>query len=210
MKFREFIKIYKNAAIIDGSTFPIFDKSQNLRRQVSDWIKKGYLIQLKKGIYIFSDEYRKINPAVPFMANFLYTPSYLSLEYALSFYGLIPEKVTVITSVSSRKTKTIKNQIARFDYNSIKKELFFGFKKSGTEGQNFFIAEPEKALLDFFYLRTEFKGEAAEVESLRLQNTDILDKKRLDLYSLKYNKRVRKISNALIEFIKSAKKYKTV
>ncbi|MBA3051576.1 MAG: hypothetical protein ABII20_06725 [Candidatus Omnitrophota bacterium] len=210
MKFREFIQIYKDAVLIDGSTFSVFDKAQNLRRQVSDWLKKGYLIQLKKGTYIFSDEYRKINPSISFIANFLYSPSYLSLEYALSFYGLIPEKVTVITSVSARKTKTIKNRMGRFEYNSIKKELFFGFKKSGTDGQNFFIAEPEKALLDFFYLRTEFKGSEAELKSLRLQNSEIVDQQRLGLYSLKYNKRVRKISKALIEFIKSEEKYKTI
>lgn len=210
MKFREFIQIYKDAVLIDGSTFSVFDKAQNLRRQVSDWLKKGYLIQLKKGTYIFSDEYRKINPSISFIANFLYSPSYLSLEYALSFYGLIPEKVTVITSVSARKTKTIKNRMGRFEYNSIKKELFFGLKKSGTDGQNFFIAEPEKALLDFFYLRTEFKGSEAELKSLRLQNSEIVDQQRLVLYSLKYNKRVRKISKALIELIKSEEKYKTV
>jgi len=63
MKFKEFVKIYQEAPLIDLSTFSLYnEKPQSLRRQVREWIKKDYLIPLKRGLYIFSGEWRKIQP----------------------------------------------------------------------------------------------------------------------------------------------------
>lgn len=206
MKFNEFVKIYQEAPLIDSSTFSLYnEKPQNLRRQVREWVKKDYLIPLKRGLYIFSSQWRKIQPSVLFMANFLVLPSYVSLEQALGFYEIIPEKVTVITSVTTKKTKIFKNLVGSFEYRSIKKNLFFGFKKEIDNNQEFFIALPEKALLDFFYLNNHFQGDFSELESLRLQNLEVLNIKLLETYGLKYNKRIRKIAEVLIEFVKKEK-----
>jgi len=206
MKFNEFVKIYQKAPLIDSSTFSLYnEKPQNLRRQVREWVKKDYLIPLKRGLYIFSSQWRKIQPSVLFMANFLVLPSYVSLEQALGFYEIIPEKVTVITSVTSKKTKIFKNLVGSFEYRSIKEYLFFGFKKEIDNNQEFFIALPEKALLDYFYLNNHFQGDFSELESLRLQNLEVLNIKLLETYGLKYNKRIRKIAEVLIEFVKKEK-----
>lgn len=206
MKFNEFVKIYQEAPLIDSSTFSLYnEKPQNLRRQVREWVKKDYLIPLKRGLYIFSSQWRKIQPSVLFMANFLVLPSYVSLEQALGFYEIIPEKVTVITSVTTKKTKIFKNLVGSFEYRSIKEDLFFGFKKEIDNNQEFFIALPEKALLDFFYLNNHFQGDFSELESLRLQNLEVLNIKLLETYGLKYNKRIRKIAEVLIEFVKKEK-----
>lgn len=206
MKFNEFVKIYQEAPLIDSSTFSLYnEKPQNLRRQVREWVKKDYLIPLKRGLYIFSSQWRKIQPSVLFMANFLVLPSYVSLEQALGFYEIIPEKVTVITSVTTKKTKIFKNLVGSFEYRSIKKNLFFGFKKEIDNNQEFFIALPEKALLDFFYLNNYFQGDFSELESLRLQNLEVLNIRLLETYGLKYNKRIRKIAEVLIEFVKKEK-----
>ncbi len=95
MKFEEFLKIYNQAPLVDSSTFALYSQNpQDLRRQVREWTKKGYILPLKRGIYFFNENYRKKEPSLSFIANFLITPSYLSLEYALGFYDLIPEKVT--------------------------------------------------------------------------------------------------------------------
>jgi len=206
MKFNEFVKIYQKAPLIDSSTFSLYnEKPQNLRRQVREWVKKDYLIPLKRGLYIFSSQWRKIQPSVLFMANFLVLPSYVSLEQALGFYEIIPEKVTVITSVTTKKTKIFKNLVGSFEYRSIKEDLFFGFKKEIDNNQEFFIALPEKALLDYFYLNNHFQGDFSELESLRLQNLEVLNIKLLETYGLKYNKRIRKIAEVLIEFVKKEK-----
>ena len=206
MKFNEFVKIYQKAPLIDSSTFSLYnEKPQNLRRQVREWVKKDYLIPLKRGLYIFSSQWRKIQPSVLFMANFLVLPSYVSLEQALGFYEIIPEKVTVITSVTTKKTKIFKNLVGSFEYRSIKEDLFFGFKKEIDNNQEFFIALPEKALLDFFYLNNHFQGDFSELESLRLQNLEVLNIRLLETYGLKYNKRIRRIAEVLIEFVKKEK-----
>jgi len=206
MKFNEFVKIYQEAPLIDSSTFSLHnEKPPNLRRQVREWVKKGYLIPLRRGLYIFSGQWRKIQPSVLFMANFLVLPSYVSLEYALGFYGIIPEKVTVVSSVTTKKTKIFKNLLGSFEYRSIKENLFFGFKKEIDNNQEFFVALPEKALLDYFYLNSHFQGNFSELESLRLQNLEALNTELLETYGLKYNKRIRKIAEVLIEFVKKEK-----
>ncbi len=206
MKFNEFVKIYQEAPLIDSSTFSLYnEKPQSLRRQVREWVKKDYLIPLKRGLYIFSSQWRKVQPSVLFMANFLVLPSYVSLEQALGFYGIIPEKVTVITSVTTKKTKIFNNLVGSFEYRSIKEDLFFGFKKEIDNNQEFFIALPEKALLDFFYLNNHFQGDFSELESLRLQNLEALNMELLETYGLRYNKRIRKIAKVLIEFAEKEK-----
>jgi len=204
MKFEEFIKLYKNAPLIDASTFSLYRNPNHLRRQVRNWVKKGYLLPLKKGVYIFNDDYRKIQPSVFFVANFLVSPSYVSLEYALGYYGLIPEKVEIITSITTKKTNFFQNCLGEFEYRSIKEELFFGFKKENN--QEFFIALPEKALVDYFYLNSQFEGRYEEFDSLRLQNLEILDVDLLKSYKLHYNKRMKKVIDSLMEYINCYKK----
>lgn len=206
MKFNEFVKIYQEIPLIDSTTFSLYnEKPQNLRRQVREWVKKNYIIPIRKGIYIFNSQYMKFVPSELFIANFLLTPSYISLEYALGFYDIIPEKVTVFTSVTTKKTISFKNILGNFEYRSIRENLFFGFKKEIDKNQDFFVALPEKALLDYFYLNNHFEGNHLELESLRLQNLEILNIEILRTYGAKYNKRVKKIVEVLIKFIKKYK-----
>ena len=204
MKFNEFVKIYKDTPVIDASTFAFYSKnSRHLRRQVREWVKKG--------LYLFSPIYRKIEPSPLFIANFLFSPSYLSLEYALGFYNLIPEKVTVFTSATTKKTSIFKNILGRFEYRTLKKELFLGFKKEVDTDQEFFIALPEKALLDYFYLNPQMKGSFSELESLRLQNLETLNLKTLQAYSSMFNQRVKRIAKVLIQYTKKHRRnYQTM
>ena len=163
MKFNAFLHNFGENAVIDSSSFILLDeKIADIRRQVCGWVKKGYLLQLKKGVYVFSDTYRKITPSRRFIANYLVLPSYLSLEYALGYYDLIPEKVTVYSSLTTKKTQTFTNALGRFDYCSVKESLFFGFTKAVSVNQEFFIALPEKAILDFFYFREHIRGGSEE------------------------------------------------
>lgn len=210
MKFKKFVKLYKKQPVIDSKTFPLYtEKPQDLRRQVNGWLKKGYLRKLKKGLYVFSEEWKSKTSSPLFVANYLVSPSYISLQYAMGYYGLIPEKVTVYTSVSTKKTNTFENAFGRFQYSSIKKGLFFGFIKETEKGQDYFIALPEKALLDFFYFNSDYQGKFDEFESLRLQNLDKLNKEKIFKYSSKFTKRVKYIGNELVDYCEiQEKKYK--
>lgn len=193
--------------LIDSSTFSGYGKPNDLRRQVRDWLIKGYLVSLKKGLYVFSEEYRKIQPLNLFIANFLVAPSYVSLEYALAFYELIPERVGVITSVTTKKTKVFKNVFGRYEYHSVKESLFFGYKKIKLEGNNVFVALPEKALVDYFYLNPDAKADFSYFDSLRLQNLDAMNTESLKSVALKIkNRRVTKITQKLLLYREEHKK----
>jgi len=203
MKFDTFLHNFGDNAIIDSSSFVMLDeKLADIRRQVSGWVKKGYLIQLRKGIYVFSDTYRKMAPSPRFIANYLVVPSYLSLEYALGYYDLIPEQVTVYTSLTTKKTQTFTNAAGKFEYCSVKESLFFGFTKNSLNNQDFFIALPEKAILDFFYFREHIQGAPGEFEAFRFQNLEILKHRRFHEFSRAYPVRVRKAGRSFIDFVK--------
>jgi predicted transcriptional regulator of viral defense system len=133
---------------------PGFDRN-NLTR----WIEKGYIFRLKQGYFAFSEYLSKPDYAFYF-ANKMYSPSYISLQSALAFYGMIPESVVQITSVTSRKTANFTNQMGEFSYKTIKLDLMFGYNlKSIPGGKTMKLATPEKAILDLLYLYPFYNSE---------------------------------------------------
>ncbi|HOL21791.1 MAG TPA: hypothetical protein PLQ41_02910 [bacterium] len=201
MKFNEFLGLYAQLPFIDSRSFNKFDNPSHIRRQVNYWLKKGYLIKLKKGFYIFSEPFSrtKVSPFV--LANYMVSPSYISLETALNYYNLIPEKITSYTSITTKKTGSIKNPLGIFSYFHIKIELFYGFTKKQDNKFDFFIASPEKAVLDYFY----FKGIPSDYdafEEIRFQNLEVLNLKNLDEFSNVYNQKVRNTAIKFIEYCK--------
>jgi predicted transcriptional regulator of viral defense system len=94
------------------------------------------------------------------MVNHLYSPSYVSFETALSYYGLIPEGVYSITSAATKKTTSFKSPTANFIYHRIKPQLYFGYRLASQGGQGYKVADPEKAVLDYLYLHPEIVREA--------------------------------------------------
>lgn len=89
----------------------------------------------------------KSNPTEFEIANYLYRPSYISLESALSFYGILPQFVYSITSVTTRKSKKFLAQNKEYVFSHLNKDIFWGYKKNN----NILIASPEKALIDSLY-----------------------------------------------------------
>ncbi|MEO0124293.1 MAG: hypothetical protein ABIL69_09880, partial [candidate division WOR-3 bacterium] len=99
MKYLEFKNAVRNFPIISLThIFNIDRKTQTLKVQLRGWQKKGLVIKLKRGLYILNENDRKIEPSRIFLANALYSPSYVSTTYAFGFYDLIPEKVIDVTS----------------------------------------------------------------------------------------------------------------
>ena len=178
-KFKDFIVIQQNDIKI---SFPDFN-----RRLLYDWQKSNKITKIMRGAYIFSDKKFTEND-LNFIANKLREPSYLSLEYALNYYSLIPETVFVRTGITTKKTLKIETVIGNFSYRSIKENLFFGYVMAGKGNSKFKIAELEKALLDFLYLRADIKN-MVDIASLRINKErfrEIVNEEKLDTYLKKF------------------------
>ena len=162
---------------------PGFDRNNFVR-----WAKKGLLIRLRQGYYTFP-EYKGKPDFGLYFANRIYCPSYVSLHTALAFYGMIPETVLQITSVTSLKTISFSNDFGEYSYKSVKRELMFGYDlKPISERRTLQLARPEKALLDLLYLNS-FYNTGQELEGLRLDEDflhDDLDRQLLEEFTLKF------------------------
>jgi predicted transcriptional regulator of viral defense system len=140
------------------------------RNNLVRWTNRGLIIRLKQGYYTFP-EYKGKADYPFYFANRIYRPSYISLHTALSFYGMIPEAVVQITSVTSLKTASFSNAFGEYSYQTEKEELMFGYDlKPMEDGRTLMFARPEKALLDLLYLYP-FYDSTQELEELRLDES---------------------------------------
>ena len=153
---------------------------QSLYKRIDRLTNAKILEKLIKGKYYFS--LNKVNDFT--MANFLYQPSYISLQSALSFHSIMTGFSYQITSISVKKPKNFIIDKKDFIYSKITPKLFWGWEKK----EDFLIAKPEKALLDYVYFAS--KG----LTSLDWEEIDIskLDKKLLLMWAQKYNNTVAK------------------
>ncbi len=137
------------------------------RNNLTRWCSRGLLVKLRNQHYAFP-EYRKEPDFSRYVANRIYAPSYISLHSALSFYGMIPEEVIQLTSVTTLKTARFENAFGTFHYQNVKTPLYFGYEiKTMQNGRGLLFATPEKALLDLLYLNPYYRTEQ-DMEDLRL------------------------------------------
>lgn len=151
---------------------------ENLNYWVKKLLKSGEITALKKGLYVSRLYLLSLekNPSlkeqyVEYLANVIRYPSYISMEYALAKYGVIPEGVYAITCVTTKTPRTYENKLGNFIYKNIKSELFTGFEAINFEGKRVKFASRAKALFDFLYFR-----KAGRIEDLRI-NWDQFDEK---------------------------------
>ncbi len=138
------------------------------RDKITRMLKRGDILQLKRGLYVLSPRHGgKIEPAV--ISNLLYGPSYVSLDYALSYWGLIPERVHEVTAMTNKRNKYFRTPLGVFSYKYINTAKFSPgvaliksettSRPSGKPGIAFFIASREKALCDKLATVREIIGE---------------------------------------------------
>lgn len=139
--------------------------------QLSEWTAKNLLIKLKNGVYLFADKKDDITKEV--IAFNIYQPSYVSMEWVLSKYNLIPEMVYHVTSITNKATRKLENDFGVFIYRHVKKELFFGYEKVKKDNQVFLLATPEKALFDYLYLNASKIKNKDDVNELRLNKSNL-------------------------------------
>jgi predicted transcriptional regulator of viral defense system len=151
------------------------------RNNLTRWMNKGLVIRLRQGYYTFTEYMGR--PDYPFyFANRIYRPSYISLHSALAFYGLIPEAIVQITSVTSLKTADFYNSFGTYSYHTVKEKLMFGYDlKPMTDGRTLAFASPEKALLDLLYLYPFYDSEQ-ELQELRLDESFLDEDLNRDLF----------------------------
>ncbi|KIM04291.1 MAG: hypothetical protein KN64_08145 [Sulfurovum sp. AS07-7] len=130
---------------------------------------KGILTPLKSGVYIYNPLHNKALVSKEIIANILLGPSYVSLDFALWFHGLIPESVHEISSITTKRSKSFETAYGVFSYRQIKKELFnIGLEIKAFKGGNFMIAGKEKALCDkvYFTKDIDLRSQKAMIEFL--------------------------------------------
>jgi len=160
------------------------------RDKVTDLLAKGVIVRVKKGLYIFGEKWRRTPYSREILANLLYGPSCVSLDYALHYHGLIPEGVEMVTSVTSKRGARFATPVGTFLYSSVPEAGFsVGLARVELEdGRAFLIAAAEKALADkllqgrglglrsqkecLSYLEEELRIETA---ALRELDADLLD-----------------------------------
>lgn len=186
------------------------DDYKKPRERILLMVKKGELIRLKNGFYLIADKITHgRSQIIPYeqIANLLYGPSYVSLEWALSFYSFIPERVYTVTSMTIGRNKEFRTSVGDFSYTSIPEDSYAGgivLMQSIDYLGNFFIASPEKALIDLVYAKCrglnkeQLKDELIESRRIDDQRLRELNKERL--YEIANNYKSKAVK-ALVDMI---------
>jgi len=162
--------VFPSALLLSGRV-----SAPQVRMQLSRWVKDGRLIQLRRGLYALAPVWRKVEPHPFLIANRLQRGSYVSAQSALSFHGMIPEYVPVVTSVGPGRPETIRNPLGAFQFNHLAKQFLFGYSQIEVAPKQLaFVASPGKALLDLIYLTAGADCEKY-LRQLRLQNPEALN-----------------------------------
>lgn len=141
---------------------------------IYDWEAKGWVNRLRSKKYIFAD-FKPSNHDLYLIANKLYDPSYVSLEMALNHYGIIPEMVARITSITTNKTLKLETKIGNFEYRTVDSSLFFGYQIITTDQITYKIASLEKTIVDYLYLNSQIVA-IEDIQGLRF-NEELLREK---------------------------------
>jgi len=173
------LKNFKTAYVEAQNLLPFLDDYTNPRDFLARLVKKGDLLRLKNGFFLIREKIQE-DPA-PFeqIANLLYGPSYISLEWALSYYGMIPEGVYVVTSVTVNQSKRFSPPIGAFDYRYLNHSRYaVGIDQQENSAGRYLIARPEKALADVVH----FKAKTLNKKDLLI---DLIEGRRIEEETLK-------------------------
>ena len=176
MRFADLLAIVGDEPLFETGLLLAGDvNANNVRRQLSRWTGASKLFQLRRGLYALAPPYQKTKPHPFLVANRLVRASYVSLQAAMAYYGLIPEHVPAVTSVTTARPGGHDTPLGRYLFRHVKRSMFRGhLRREVQSGQAAFVAAPEKALLDLIYLQPG-GDDPAYLRGLRLQNLDRLD-----------------------------------
>ncbi len=178
------------------------------RNRITRLLGQKVIVRVKKGLYCFGEDLRRQPVSREHLANLIYGPSYISLDYALSFHNLIPERVKTVTSVTTRRSRNFDTPLGTYSYRMLAEHRYSIGAALETAGKvPFLMATPEKALVDKVWTDKRFSGlrvsdhEDYLIKDLRIDPSALsqLDKQRLHSIAAAYDSA--KINN-LIRFLK--------
>ena len=175
------LKSLGNFPLSTSTILPLLKDYRRPYDKINYWVKSGILIQVKKGLYVLGKELSDQVPHPFLLANQLYGPSYVSLDSALAYHGMIPERVYQTSSVSTRMSKTFQTDLGLFDYTKVNSRYYsFGIRNQGNKNSGYFmIASPEKALWDKIVLtsgllfRSKVEGRSFLEKDLRVDLNEL-------------------------------------
>jgi predicted transcriptional regulator of viral defense system len=149
--------------------------------KIMEMVNQGIIVQLRRGLYLTTPLVSPITPEPFLIANHLYGPSYISMDSALCHWGLIPERVFEISSVTPKISKRFMAQNAVYSFTHLPIAYYpLGIQSiSLTKTQTVLIASPEKALCDKVIttaginLRSKQQAMAFLVEDLRIDKDQL-------------------------------------
>ena len=203
MKWSELLSMLGREPVFAAALLQAGDVSRReLSIQLSRWVRSGRLVQLRRGVYAIAKPYRKVEPHPFLVANALRKNSYVSLQSALAFHGLIPEHVPACTSVTTGRSEKLETALGTFIYMRAKRDHLFGFRQMEVAANQFaFVANPEKALLDLVYV-TKGAQATSYLRELRLQHTNEISGETLKELAARMNKpKLLKAARALCRLI---------
>ncbi len=166
------------------------------RDKITRLLAGGTIVRIKKGLYCFGEAFRKEPVSGEYVANLIYGPSYVSLDYALAYHGLIPERVETVTSVTPGRSREFDTPFGTFSYRMLSRPRYSVGALLETAGHlRFLIASPEKALADKVWADKRFNGrpvsdfEAYLSDDLRIdpETLAVLDRSRLQSIARSYD-----------------------
>lgn len=168
------------------------------RDKIKRLLDAGDIVRVKKGIYVFGEAYRRAPVSRELLANLIYGPSYVSLDYALAWHGVVPERVSTVTSVTTGRSRVFTTPFGVFSYRYLPNPRYaVGALLQQGERESFLLASPEKALADKVWDDKRFSGMAMAEYGAYLRNdlrVDIdhlrsLDGERLEAVRAAYDSR---------------------
>jgi hypothetical protein len=157
-----------------------FEKYSNPREKIRQLVKNKKLIRIKKGLYIDYNTFKNKVIQKEVLANVIYGPSYISFEYALAYYGMIPEKVYTVTSATIGRSRIFKTPLGNFSYQMVKKNAYYlGIDLFETEDGCFHIATPAKAIADKVVIERKIR-----FQSIKAMREYLFDNLRIDISSI--------------------------
>ena len=144
------LAIFKNIPVQTAAIASLYPNMKSANRKVANLEKANRIIRLKRGLYVVSPQESGVLLSPGLIGNLLYGPSYVSMITALREYGLTPERVEVVESMTTHLTVSFENAVGRFEYHHCAKNYYpIGITQRTEEGVTYLIATPEKALCDY-------------------------------------------------------------
>ena len=183
------VRAFGSVPFSHGSLLPLLHEYKRPNDKIARWLADGQLVQLRRGLYVLGNHWRTMPVSLPLLANALMGPSYVSLEFALSWHGLIPEGVREVSSVTSRRGRLFGTPLGRFSYAHVPLAWFaIGVRmEAGQDGVSFLMASPAKAICDKLLLTRRlqavsgksmraflFEDLRLEPEAVRALNPDVI------------------------------------